>query len=155
LITNTGSNEEAALYRAWVGSATTITVTTPVIDANHYDDWQSMSLFTVARNQDCVSGSTSGGDLLIFHACDSLYFIVDSVAALTKDVNVMIPLSEIGDADTNRIAIVSVNYIHAGDHHHPHRDRLGASPTTRGWSTPPTRAARHGSAGRAHRSARA
>jgi hypothetical protein len=114
LITNTGSNEEAALYRAWVGSATKITATTPVIDANHYDDWQSMTLFTVQNNLDCVSGSTSGGDLLIFHACDSLYFIIDSVSALTKDVNVIIPLSEIGDADTNRIAIISINYIHQG-----------------------------------------
>ena len=42
-----------------------------------------------------------------------------------------------------------------GHRHDPHRDRVGASPTTRGWSTPPTRDARRGSAGCARPSGRA
>src|SRR5690606_4845276 len=79
IISNTGSNEEAAIYRAWVRPASTITVFTPVVDTLHYDDWQSLTLFEVTNGGECLSGSTSGGDLLIFHFCDSLFFVLDSV----------------------------------------------------------------------------
>ena len=114
LITNTGSNEDAAIYRTWVGPCQSIKVTTPVNNPMHYDDWQSLTIFQVRRDFGCVSGSSSGGDLLIFHACDTLNFEIDSITGATQDVSVTIPLSEIGDADTTRSAIISVNYIHNG-----------------------------------------
>ncbi len=116
IIPNTGSAEEASLYRAWIAPASKVTAFTPVTNSMHYDDWQSMTIFSVQHNNggECLSGSTSGGDLLIYLACDSLYFNIDTVSAPTQDVRILTPLSEIGDADTNRVAIIWVNYVHNG-----------------------------------------
>ncbi|HLF64064.1 MAG TPA: hypothetical protein VI603_09935, partial [Saprospiraceae bacterium] len=114
LITNTGSNEEAAIYRAWVGPCQSIHATTPVADPLHYDDWQSMTTFQIRDDFDCLSGTSSDGDILLFHACDTFFFDIDSIIAPFKDVSIIAPISEIGDADTVRSAIIEVNYIHNG-----------------------------------------
>lgn len=115
VVENQGSGEEAAIYRAFVQPASSITVTNPSSASLSEEEWQSVTLFNIRRNVDCVGGSASLAGILLYHDCDSLFFDLEQTTN-AKDIRIIAPLSEYGDGLFGQFveAWVAVDVIHNG-----------------------------------------
>ncbi|MDX1477566.1 MAG: CHRD domain-containing protein, partial [Saprospiraceae bacterium] len=125
-LTNVGSSEKGAAYRTVVGPASQVTANVSTSAPDNTNEVQSVTLFVVRSDQECSQGATGQSGILIFHACDTLEFGNIEAGAQPRDLQLTIPISELGSATLP--AILEITLLDNGIVYDMYRDTLYGIP---------------------------
>ncbi|MDX1407482.1 MAG: hypothetical protein R3330_05095, partial [Saprospiraceae bacterium] len=124
--TNVGSSEQGAAYRTVVGPASQVTANVSTAAPDNTDEIQSVTLFVVRSDQECSQGATGQSGILIFHACDTLEFGNIEAGAQPRDLELIIPISELGSSTLP--AILEITLLDNGIVYDMYRDTIYGIP---------------------------